>query len=215
MDKKYKGKSNISIVQDYLSGTRPFVQVGYIPKKIKRSVGEEWQGSDGITWRQEVGYKKRINEQADIIHDAIKEKCKCGQIIKWGSKRDKIFFNRTGLCENCIIDYETKLRIVGIYPYYETYKMVSFEIGYTKDIKEKLTDVIRFFNKNSGDVEMICNSEGFIERWKDTNKNEILEETKKDLKLIHKRIAGLIKIKNEVKKKYKESAKKYNLEVYV
>ncbi len=29
--KRASGKSNLSIVQDYLSGDRPFVQVGYDP----------------------------------------------------------------------------------------------------------------------------------------------------------------------------------------
>jgi len=209
-------KSNIDILKDYVNGVRPFVQVGYSPLKVKRNVEDEWIDSKGITWKQKNGYKTRVNKQADIIHTASEEKCsKCFRQIKWGSKSDQIFFNRTRLCENCIIDYETKLRIIGIYPDYEVYKIVSYEIGAIKDIKDKLIEAIKFFSENSGDVEMICNSEGFTERWKNTNKDEILIGAKKDLKLACERIMNLSKIKAEAKKKYQEGAKKFQLEVYV
>jgi ribosomal protein S8 len=213
---KKGSKSNISILRDYVDGVRPFVQVGYSPSTIEKNPGSTWTDSKGITWKQENGYKKRVNKQADLIHKITEEKCsKCKSDIKWGSKLDKIFFNRTGLCENCLIDYETKLRIVGVYPYYEVYKMISYEIGSIKNAKEKISEVIKFFSESSGDVEMICNSEGFIERWKNTNKNEILSEAKKDLKLASKRIIELSKIKTKAKKEYQKGAKKFQLEGYV
>jgi hypothetical protein len=211
----YKNKTNLEIVKSYLDGEQLFPVFGYTIPYVKRDLGSIWTDAKGITWKQENGYKKRINTQADIIHKAAEEKCnKCSRQIKWGSKLDQTFFNRTRLCENCIIDYETKLRIIGIYNDYEMYKMVSYEIGTVRDIKAKLTEVIRFFNENSGDVEMICNSEGFTERWKNTNKDEILIGAKRDLKLSCKRITSLLKIQAEVKKKYKEGAKKFHLEVY-
>ena len=81
--------------------------------------------------------------------------------------------------------------------------------------RDKVLEVIKYFEENSGDMEMICNSEGFIERWKNTNGTEILENAKKDLVLAKKRIALVTKAKNEAKKKYIAGAKKYKLETYV
>jgi len=208
-------KSNIEIVKDYLAGERPFVQVGYTPSKIKRKVGDEWEDVHGITWRQEVGYKKRVNKQADLIREARKQICvSCKNDIKWGSKFDSKFFNRTGLCEKCLIDYETKLRVVGVYDDYERYKLISYELGFVRDAKSKIEEVIKFFGENDGDIEMICNSEGFIEKWKNTNQEQILKDAINDLKLAKKRISDLTKAKTVAKKKYEAGAHKYQLETY-
>lgn len=216
MEKKYRGKSNISILRDYVDGVRPFVTTGYTPPTITRKMGDEWVDNKGISWKQEDGFKRRINKQADIIRKAIHQTCNvCKADIRWGDKLDKKMFYRTGLCFDCLINYETKLRIAGVYPEYERYKMISYELGFIKEARDKILEVIKYFTENSGDMEMICNSEGFIERWKNTNGADILENAKKDLVLAKKRIALVTKAKNEAKKKYIAGAKKFKLETYV
>jgi len=214
---KNSNKSNIDILKDYVAGVRPFVQVGYIGNKNKyRKEGTRWKDSDGIEWERKNGRNVRLTKtQGDFVRELIKQTCKCGMDIKWGDKMDKKFFYRTGLCADCLIDYETKLRIVGVYPDYERYKVISYELGFIKEARDKVLEVIKYFEENSGDMEMICNSEGFIERWKNTNGTEILENAKKDLALAKKRIALVTKAKNEAKKKYIAGAKKYKLETYV
>jgi hypothetical protein len=117
------------------------------------------------------------------------------------------------MCEACLIDYETKLRIVGIYPDYETYKMASNELGAMKEFKSKIDEAIKYFTGNDTDVKMLCNSEGFTERWKTTNKDEILTNAQKDLIEVNRRIEALAKIRDEYKQKYEELASKYNLEI--
>ncbi len=208
-------KSNIEIVKDYLAGVRPVIQVGYTGKKyVKRAVGETWTDEKGQEWEQVESGPRKVNRVANIVREAIGvQKCRCGQDIKWGSKRDRLFYNKTGLCEECLIDYETKLRVLGIYPDYETYKMASNELGATKDMKEKIKECIDYFSSDSTDVTMLCNSEGFTERWKTTNKDEIVANAKKDLKEALRRIDALVKIRDEYKKKYEEAAAKFNLEI--
>ena len=210
-------KSNIDILKDYVAGVRPFIQVGYDgTNKKHRNEGEKWTDTKGIEWEKKNGKTIRLTKtQAEMIRELTTQKCKCGQIIKWGTKLDQKMFNRTGLCANCLIDYETKLRILGIYPDYETYKLISYELGEVKDLKEKIKDVIKFFSKDAGDITMLCNSEGFLERWKHNNPEEILTGAKRDLKLAVKRIAFLVKSKEVAKKRYVENAAKYNLEIYV
>jgi hypothetical protein len=216
MEKKYKGKSNIDIVKSYLNGERPFIQFGYTGKEyVKRNVGDKWTDIKGIDWEQKISGPVRVNRVADIVRSAINDKCKCGQVIKWGSRLDKIFFNRTGMCENCVISYETNLRILGIYDDYEKYKILSYQLGFLKDARDKIKEVIKFFSKNSGDVEMICNSEGFLERWKNTNKDEILNYAKNDLKLANAKVSEVKKVVKDAEKKYVEAATKYKIEIYV
>ncbi len=212
--KHCQNKSNLAVIQDYLNGERPFTQVGYVPVEVRRKIGEEWEDSHGITWRQENGYKTRVNKQADLIRDARKQTCKCGKDIRWGSRFDQVFYVKTGLCEDCLIDYETKLRILGIYNDYEKYKMLSNQLGTFLDAEAKIKETIKFFKEDSGDVKMICNSEGFIERWKNTNRDQILQDAKQDLILARKRIAEVRKERRIYKKKYRETAVKCGLSVY-
>lgn len=217
--KKYKGLSNIEILKKYIAGERPFITTGYEGSSKYHEEGTSWKDSKNIEWKRENGQNIKLTKtQGDIIREAIGKglDCrKCGASHKWMGKHDLKFLHRTGLCANCLIDYETKLRIVGVYPDYEAYKMLSYELGAIQDIKEKLKEVIKFFTKDSGDIEMICNSEGFIERWKHNNPTEILDNAKRDLKLSKTRITFLSKAKNEAKKKYLAGATKFKLETYV
>ena len=208
-------KSNISIVKDYLSGTRPITQFGYTGKKyVKRKVGDTWTDAKGVEWVQKESGPERFNRVAELIRETIgTQKCKCGADMKWGTKHDRLFFRRTGLCEECLIDYETKLRVLGIYGDYEQYKLASNELGSTKDLRTKIEDTIKYFESGDTDVTMLCNSEGFTERWKTTNAEEVVTNAKKDLEEADRRIDALIKIRDECKEKYIESATKYGLEV--
>jgi hypothetical protein len=217
--KRAKGKSNIDILRDYVDGVRPFTQVGYVGEKHKhRKEGEQWKDKSGIEWQRKDGQNVRLTKtQGDIIREAIKDgqKCKCGQDIRWGSKLDQYFFARTGLCEGCLINYETNLRILGIYDKYERYKLISYELGRMEEGKAKIEDVIKFFSNSDGDVEMICNSEGFIERWKTTNKDDIVVEAKNDLQRLNGNIEKMKSYRDEAKQLYADSVKPYNLEAYV
>lgn len=215
--KQGTGKSNIDILKDYVAGVRPFTQVGYTGKQyIKRKIGERWTDAKGNEWEQKESGPHQVNRVANIVREAIGiEKCKCGQEIRWGSRVDKIFYRRTGMCSNCLIDYETNLRIAGIYDDYEAYKIISNEIGFLKDIKAQIEETVKFFSSESGDVNAVCNSAGFIERWKNTNKEQILKDAKRDLKMARKRITALSKRKMEFKKKFIDGAKKWKIETYV
>lgn len=208
-------KSNIEIVKDYVAGVRPFIQVGYTGKEYKkRAVGEVWTDPKGQEWVQMASGPRKVNRVANIVREAIGvQKCKCGQDIKWGSKADRLFYVRTGLCEGCLVDYETKLRVLGIYNDYETYKMASNELGATKDLRDKIQETITYFESGDTDMTMICNSEGFTERWKTTNAEEIVQTAKNDLKEANLRIDALERIRDEQKAKYIEAATKYNLDI--
>jgi len=208
-------KSNIEIVKDYLAGVRPVAQFGYTSQKyVKRAVGEHWEDAKGVEWVQKESGPERFNRVAELVREAIgSQKCRCGANMRWGSKHDRLFYRKTGLCEECLIEYETKLRVLGIYKDYETYKLASNELGATKDLADKIRETIKYFESDDTDVKMLCNSEGFTERWKTTNAEQILEAAKHDLSEAQRRIDALIKIRDEMKDKYVEAATKYGLEI--
>jgi hypothetical protein len=210
----YRGKSNIDILKDYVAGVRPFMQVGYTKAQAVREVGERWT-EKGIEWEQKEWGPCRVNRQADNIREMLVQKCKCGQDIRYGTKRDVLFFSKTGMCENCLINHETDLRILGIYEIYERYKLLSNEYGFLKDAKQQLEESLAFVKKDDGTIKVLCNSEGFIEKFKGKNVDEFEAQLKKDLKLIAFRTKVIGKARNEAKKEYRALCKKNKIKNYV
>ena len=216
--KRFSSMSNIDVVKKYLAGERPYITISnHISEKERtRENGEEWT-LNGKQYKKENGKTICLTKtQGDIIREAIGEmmNCnKCGASYKWAGKYDRKFLSRTGMCEECLINYETKLRVLGIYQDYETYKLASNELGAIQDLKAKIQETIKYFNSNDTDVKMLCNSEGFMERWKTTNVEQILENAKTDLKNADRRIDALTKIRDEEKEKYVTAATKYGLEI--
>lgn len=209
--------SNIDVVKKYLAGERPYLTIStHITEKEKfRKDGEEWE-MDGKKYKKTNGKTICLTKtQGDIIREAIGEglNCKkCGASYKWAGKHDRKYLSRTGMCEDCLIDYETKLRVLGIYNDYETYKLASNELGATKDLCDKIKETIKYFEAGDTDVQMLCNSEGFTERWKTTNVQEIIENAKQDLENANRRIEALTRIRDEHKEKYVTATSKYGLE---
>jgi hypothetical protein len=204
-----KNKSNIEIIQNYLDGQRPFVQVGYTGSTKKRKVGDRWKDNNGVTWEQREGYKTRVNEQAKIIRDASRQVCSCGQEIKFGGRLDQLFYRKTGKCFDCIIKEETEYRVLGVFDLYERYKLISNYYGFVTDMKGKIVESIQYFKKDEGkSLEVLCNSEGFIEKFRGLNTSELLESAEKDLKEIEQTIVTVKKDLKEAKTKFEEGLKK-------
>jgi hypothetical protein len=217
--KRFSSMSNLEVVKKYLNGERPYVTVSYnISEKEKhRENGEKWT-VDGKEYKMENGKTICITKtQGDIIREAIGNglNCKqCGAQYKWVGKKDQKFLRRCGLCMDCLIDYETKLRILGIYPNYEIYKLASYELDSLKTLRSQFEEVIEYFTKTNGDIIKVAESEydpNIV--WKNTNKTKILADSKKDLFEVNKRIDALVQIRDECKEKYIASATKCGLEI--
>lgn len=195
-------KSNIEIVKNYINGQRPFVSVGYTPPNIVRKEGEIWVDASGQKWIQKKGFRTKINEQADLIRKASKRKCNCGQDIEFGNRLDQKFFAKTGKCFDCVIKEETELRILGVYPHYERYKMISNYLGFIKDLRSKIIDSIKYLESEPGTLDVLCNGEGFIEKFRGLNTKELLDEAKKDLKTANETILKVTKDKEKARRIY-------------
>ena len=58
--KKAQNKSNIEIVKGYLSGERPFSQLGWTPDLIERREGEVWNDAQGKSWVKKMELKRGL-----------------------------------------------------------------------------------------------------------------------------------------------------------
>ena len=203
-----KNKTNLQIVSDYLNGHRPWVQIGYTAAVKKRKIGEQWVDTTGVKWEQRDGYKTRVNEQAKIIRDASKQVCSCGQEIRFSGKLDELFYRKTGKCFDCLIKEETEYRVLGVFHLYERYKLISNYYGFITDMRSKIEDSIQYFEKDEGkSLDILCNSEGFIEKFKGLNTMELLENAKKDLREVDKTIETVTKDMKDAKKLFEQELK--------
>jgi len=195
-------KSNIEIIKSYLAGERPFVQVGYTPRVVERKEGEEWEDAQGRRWVQRNGYRTQINKQAQLIREATNQVCKCGQNIKFGNRFDEKFFAKTGMCYDCTIKHETELRVLGVFAHYERWKLLSNYLSYLEDIKRKIEDSIKYLQNEPDTLSILCNGEGFLEKFKGINTTDLLTSAQKDLEEIEQTIKKVAKDKADAKKIY-------------
>lgn len=200
--KKASGKKNIDIVQDYLNGERPFLQVGYVGDKDKyiiRKEGEIWEDSSGKKWKQTDHGPVSHTPIMDIIRAEVNQKCTgCGCEIRWGSRLDTKMFYRTSKCFDCQIEEETQLRIKGKFKLYETKKLLQNELGYLDDVRGKIKSSKDFIKDQK--IITFVNSNGRVEEWDNVTRTELLNNLKKDHVTCLKKIKAARKELEKVEK---------------
>jgi hypothetical protein len=187
--KKASGKSNLSIVRDYLDGTRPFIQVGYDENLAlqSRKEGEEWEDSNGVKWIKKNGYKHRVSKKAQYVFE---QRCTvCNADMKWGNHLDQKIYPKTQRCYECNIEFEGILKSRGIYNDYEKFKMINNELSMMKDFKSKVVDSINYlenYTPQTKDLQFF-NEDGSNEIWvDDTDRREIvLKHLREDLEKVN------------------------------
>ena len=215
--KKASGKSNLSIVRDYLDGNRPFIQVGYDPNldNSKRKEGEEWEDSQGNKWTWKNGSKRKISKVAQI---KIDRRCNiCNADIKFGSYLDDKVYPKTGRCYDCNITFDSKLKILGVFEDYEKHKIYKNMLSEMNDFKQQMEESITYLSAdNSLPKLQYFNEDGSQEFWTDDTdmKTKVLTDLKKDLISVNGRIDELNKKISELKydSSIEEKAKKMTLD---
>lgn len=232
--KRAQNKSNLSIIKDYVNGERPFIQISManVEELKKKKEGEEWEDTQGKRWKKQGGKKVAINNVKTKVLDEIKNYyiCKiCNSDTRFSPKQTKKMDSKvilkTGKCYDCLIEFETLLKIKGLYESYSRHRDLQNVKSYLLDFKAKLTEsiawcsdpknkVLTYFNDGmkKGDVE--------IEKIKDDSgiNDKIKEDAEKDLKLVNDRLIDVEKelsefdfngdaikdIENNLKAKYKD-----------
>ena len=195
--KKASGKSNLGIVKDYLEGNRPFVQVGYDPnlENNKRKEGDEWEDAQGRKWIWKNGSKRRVPKRAKIINE---QRCKkCNMDVRWGNYLDDRVWPKTGYCYDCYINFQTDLKLMGVFDVYNELQDLKNERSILEDYKKKFEESKKFCEENKDKDVTFLEEDGTFEKWDgNIDYNKILEDLNKDLDTVYKRLDELnVKIK--------------------
>lgn len=155
------------------------VQVGYngeVEEKITRKVGDTWTDSDGNEWEQKEGYSIKLGKEwQQELHTYLnsfpncpKETCTCTLPKRMDDKMKKLH----GMCFDCVIDMEHKIRLEGKWDEYERNKMKENALAWLEEAERDKNLIAEELSKLE-----FANSFGDSEKW-DTGvtKEEILQK---------------------------------------
>jgi len=187
--KRATGKSNLSIVHDYLEGNRPFIQIGYDPnlELANKKEGEQWEDSQGNKWIKQNGVKKKVPKKATIN---IEQKCSiCEADMKWGNYLDQRVYPKCGKCYDCSVIFDNRLKLLGVFNEYARYTVFNNQLAKLNEIKSKLKESIDYLENYDPELKYY-NSDGTHEVWTDdTNAREkVLTDLRKDMTEVEERL---------------------------
>ena len=201
-----KNTSNIEMVRKMQKGERPITTVGYAGEKNKfviRKVGDKWTDLSGKEWAQTDSGPQTVNRVMDIVRAETNYKCSsCKSEIRWGTKQDEKIHSRTGMCLACLTDYETDLKLRNVYEEYEKNKLLTNQLSYLQDMKQKLGEAREYASKN---VFTYVNSNGMVEEWSNNSRTELLNNLDSDYKICLKAIKDTEKEIKKLTKVIKDS----------
>lgn len=172
----------INDVRDLLQGkheSQTSIQVGYsgeVEETVTRSVGERWFDEDGNEWEQKEGYKIKLGKewQQDLhsylneFQNCPKETCTCQFPKKIDEKMRKIH----GMCFDCVVKMEHKIRVDGKWDEYEKEKMKQNALAWLKEAERDKNLIAEELSK----LEFV-NSFGDVEGWgTGVTKEDILQK---------------------------------------
>ena len=160
------------------------VQVGYTEedkeKNLSRKVGDRWFDEDGNEWEQRNGYKIKLGKEwQQELHQYLKsfpkcqkETCTCTMPKKLDEKMRRIH----GMCFDCVIDMEHKIRLEGKWDEYEKRKVKENALAWLQEAERDKNAIASELSR----IEF-TNDFGDNEKWKTPfNKEEMLEKIEKE-----------------------------------
>ena len=173
---------NVKAVKEMLEGkhkTQTKKTVSFEKKEfVKREVGEIWTDEDGQEWTQKKGYKVKLGKLHKHRHlmkkfpNCRKDVCTCTD----PGQADLKMKGYHGMCLDCVVEMEHKLKMEGKYEEYEKKKML-----FEKDIL-----------KGSIEAQFI-NEDGSIEKWGGLNKDEVIDKIERGFEKFKTEYIGKLK----------------------
>ena len=174
---------DIQRMRNIVSGNtadRTRVQAGYEKKIEEHSEGDVWE-ENGKTWTIKNGLKQTVTK-----HDKLREmvnmplKCpECERAMK-PTKLNKKMWSVHKKCFDCVIEYETKLKVTGGYEEYAKKLMNANKNSFVTDYEQ----AVEAYINDTGDTFM--SEAGDLENWSKAKLNpeviKILKENIKQLK---------------------------------
>jgi len=179
--KKEFQKRDVQRIRNLLSGKQgdaTQTQVGYTTKHIDRSEGEVWEEL-GRKWTLKNGIKMSVTK-LNRAKSATFTPLLCPNCSKpMKTEYDKKMFYVHNKCFDCVIAYETQLKIDGKYQEYED-KIVKANANFALDeFVNGFDSFLDSFDSNDGFV----TEQGDVEDWhvKALDKQKIREQVMKDV----------------------------------
>ena len=174
---------NLNDVKKLLAGehdSQQKVQVGYNEnnkeENVTRKVGDKWFDSDGNEWEQKDGYKlklgkvwqQELHQYLNTFPNCPKENCTCGIPKKIDEKMRRIH----GMCFDCVVKMEHKIRLEGKWEEYEKRKVKENALAWLKEAERDKNSIADELSRME-----FTNDFGDNEKWKTPfNKEEMLEK---------------------------------------
>lgn len=174
---------SVDDVRKLLSGeheSQNKVQVGFVADKKEddksREIGDHWFDSDGNEWEQKNGYKiklgkvwqQELHEYLNSFPNCPKESCTCGMPKRLDQKMKKIH----GMCFDCVVKMEHKIRLEGKWDEYEKTKLKENAMAWLSEAERDKNLIVEELSRLE-----FANEFGDVEKW-DTkiNKEELLSK---------------------------------------
>ena len=184
---------DINDVKKLLSGeheSQNKVQVGFVTDKKEdgqtREIGERWFDADNNEWEQKNGYKMKLGKVwQQELHQYLtefpncqKETCTCGIPKKLDEKMRKIH----GMCFDCVVNMEHKIRLEGKWEEYEKTKLKENAIAWLNEAEHDKNSIIDELSRLE-----FTNDFGDIEKWDtNVNKEELLKKIEDEFEQFRK-----------------------------
>jgi len=150
------------ITKDYSAKTQ--FQVGYSKEYIERNEGDIWE-ENSKTWTIKNGIKMTVSKLDDIkkILQLPLICPECNKHMK-NFELNRKMYSIHKMCFNCVIEFETKLKMLGTYKEYERNIIDKGLDIYIKELEDFLLELA--LNDNN---ESFITEAGDIEKWSGGN----------------------------------------------
>src|SRR5210317_1215300 len=174
---------NIKAVKEMIAGnhrtqTKNTVAFGEGKDFIKREVGDQWTDSDGNIWEQKKGYKVKLGKLSEL-RDSLKDfpNCKEGCTSHMNPTRNDLRMKVIhGMCLDCVIEMEHKLKMEGKYEEYERSKILENAKAWLKQA-ELEKDTIKLAMQAR-----FVNEDGSLEEWDGMSWSEMEEKIENEFR---------------------------------
>lgn len=155
-------------------------------KNKMREVGEVWTETDGngnvIYWQQMNGYRRKSNtnpELSEVLFETRqyaksfincpKDQCTCVA----PTRIDEKFRLKAGMCEECVIGHETKLKYSGKFNEYARNKMQKNADSFFAQSDKEVEELKRQLKTP---INFVQNADGLTEKWESSNADALCQQ---------------------------------------
>lgn len=142
--------------KDYSAKTKD--QIGYEKQSSRHKEGDIWE-EGGKTWTIKNGLKRSVSK-LQVVREYVNTPLvcpKCGGPMK--TRLDSKFYRTHGTCYTCVVKFEDKLKLAGLWKEYEQAILSQNIKLFVQDLVERIQAM-----KQDTVVEVVTD-EGTVEHW--------------------------------------------------